>query len=565
MSFLDRVIGLFKKDHVSQVTEKGKGWSYDDPYGSENVVSAGREHLRAALAMDHDLMSRYADYENMDDYPELSCALDIYADDTTITDSLRGKTIWAESKDKILQNIIDDCLHRRIRIEEDIHPAIRTLCKYGNCFAEIIVTENGVVGLNFLPVPTMRRLVTAKGDLIGYVQDLTGKFRIESLDIESKSGLRKQCEERGMIFFETWEIVHWRLRSKFIKSLYGYSILDAARWIWKRLAMLEDTALVYKLTRSPGRYVFYVATGDLPPDEAMSLVRKVKRGYKKRTLVNPHTREVEFRANPLTPEDDMWIPVMSNGEATRVDVLSGPDWQSMEDIEYFRDKMFTSIKIPRSYYGGDAEAEQNLAQKDVRFARTCMRIQREFRNGIRHIIRIHLAAINIDPDTHEWDTRMTVPSSIFELQQIEVMNAQAGLIETLSPYLPENWLLQRVLHLSKDDAVAVTKEKKEEEEKDALEQARITSSVQDKYPGVQMAAVSPMGGEMAAESVLMRERKALVEVTDIKKELAAIRKMASENMKSFSMIDRRLEELSGTNYRDMRRLHGNLTRMSNRK
>lgn len=546
MSWTDRIKKLIKRDKGEQIAEKGKGWAFDDPMNSsiDNVtVSAAYNNLKSALSMDQALMARYADYENMDDYPELNCALDIFADDTTITDNLRGKTIWAESKDAILKDIIDDCLHRRLRIEEDIWLAIRTLSKYGNCFAEIVTTDIGVVGLNFLPVPTMRRLVTMKGDLIGYIQDLAGRFNIEGFVIDDINKLKEQTKERGMIFFEPWEIVHWRLQSKFVRSLYGYSVLDAARWIWKRLAMLEDTALVFKLTRSPGRYAFYVDTGDLPPDEAMALVRKVKRQYKKRTLVNPTTGELEFRNNPLSPEDDVWIPTRSGKESTRVDVLSGPEWQSMEDIQYFRDKMFTSIKIPRSYYGGDAEAEQGLAQKDVRFARTCMRIQREFRNGIRQIIRVHLAAINIDPDTVEWDTRMTMPSSIFELQQIEVMNAQAGLIETLSQYFPKEWLLCRVLHLSQDDAMSVMNDKFNEEEKVLMDQARIASSIEKKYPGIDINDATAKTGDVNKN-----------ENVDVSKEIKKLTEMVSRYMQESNMVIKKLDEMDLSSKRDIRRL-----------
>jgi hypothetical protein len=549
MKWIDRIKKLFDSDKSSKISETGKGYSFDDPNGNMFDVSANSSYnnLKAALTMDQDLMARYVDYENMDDYPELQSALDIYADDTTITDNLRGRTIWAESEDTFLMDIIDDCLHRRIRIEEDIWLAVRTLCKYGNCFAEIVTTEVGVVGLNFLPVPTMRRLVTVKGNLVGYIQDLNGRFNIESLSIEDKSKLKQQCEERGMIFFETWEIVHWRLQSKFVRSLYGYSILDAARWIWKRLAMLEDTALVYKLTRSPGRYAFYVDTGDLPPDEAMALVKKVRRQYKKRTLINPSTGELEFRNNPLSPEDDVWIPTRSGKDSTRVDVLSGPDWQSMEDIEYFRDKMFTSIKIPRSYYGGDAEADQGLAQKDVRFARTCMRIQREFRNGIRQIIRVHLAAINIDPDKSEWDTRMTMPSSIFELQQIEVMNAQAGLIETLSSLLPKEWLVKRILHLSQDDAVAVVNDKASEDERDALDQARIASLIQTRYPGVEVAPTDASGVQQ--ESI------------NVSGEIKKLSEMITKYMKESNLAIKKLEEMDSYSKRRMRIVDSNVRRI----
>ena len=140
MGFKDRIAKFFKKDKEIKVAEKGKGWTHDDPTGLVDTDCSGVRNLQAALTMDQALMSRYVDYENMDDYPELTAGLDIYADDTTITDNLRNKTIWAESKDKILRDIIDDLLHRRIRIEEDIWLIMRTLCKYGNALSEIVTT-----------------------------------------------------------------------------------------------------------------------------------------------------------------------------------------------------------------------------------------------------------------------------------------------------------------------------------------------------------------------------------------------------------------------------------------
>lgn len=488
MAFKDRIARLFKKDTGAQIEKAGKGHSIDDPTGNPIETSSdGRLNgVRAALSMDQDLMMRYADYEQMDDYPELAASLDIVSDDSTITDTLRNRSIWGESKDRVLKDIIDDCLHRRLRIEEDIWLYVRTLCKYGSLFAELIVNDTGVVGLNALPTPTMRRIIDEKGNLIGFVQDLNGRFNIDRIGFtdSDKSKIAAQVEERGMVFFEPWEVVHWRLRSKYVRSLYGFSSMEAARHPWKRLAMLEDTMLLYRLSRSPGRYSFYVDTGDLPPDEAMALVRKVRRQYKKKKFLNA-SGELEFRNNNLSPEDDMWIPTRGGKESTRVETLSGPDWNVIDDIEYLRDKMFTALKIPRSFYGGDADAEAGLAQKDVRFARMCLRVQREFRNGIRHVLRVHLAAMNIDPDTVQWNTRMTAPSSIFELQQIEVMNAQAGLIETLSQYFPRDWLLTRVFNMSQDDATIIVRNKTSEDEAAAFDSARIADVIQKKYPGIE--------------------------------------------------------------------------------
>jgi hypothetical protein len=448
------------------------------------------EDLAQTLSIDGDLMYRYIDYENMDDYPETSASLDIYSDDTTIPDSIHGKSIWSQSQDKVIRDIIDDCLHRRLKIEEDIWIAVRTLVKYGNLFGEIVVTEVGVVGINWLPTPTVRRIVNPKGVLLGFVQDLSGQFNYSFRDVVKSLEAGKLPElaedEEHLTFFYPWEIVHWRLRSKMIRSQYGFSVLDAARWVYKRLQMMEDTALVQKLTRAPGRFAFYVDTGDLPPKEAMALVRQVKIGFKKKKLIDPSTGKLDHRYNPLSPHEDMWIPTRGGKESTRVEVIAGPDVQMMDDVEYFQKKMVTATKVPRQYLGmgeGD-ETRATLSQTDVRFARACMRVQREFIVGIRKLIRVHMAALNIDPDSVEWKIKMTVPSSIFEMQQIEVMNAQAELANALSEYMPKQWILKHILHLTDDDAAHVTSDKNAEEADDMKREAATQSDIARMYPGV---------------------------------------------------------------------------------
>ena len=247
-------------------------------------------------------------------------------------------------------------MHKRVRIEEEIYGLTRTLTKYGNCFSEIIADKSGVIGLNFLPPPTVRRIETDKGTLVGYVQDPNGQFGL-STSAAKKAIETNQATVDGAIVFEPWEVVHWRIMGKSMSSCYGFSILDPVRWVWRRLVMAEDSALVYKLTRSPARFAFYVDVGDLPPAQAVSYVNQVKSQYKKKKFINNSTGKLDFRVNPLGADEDFWIPSRAGQESTRIDVISGPDYQAVEDLEYFRSKLFSGLKVPKSYLGLDRDWE----------------------------------------------------------------------------------------------------------------------------------------------------------------------------------------------------------------
>ena len=452
-------IPLKKGNDESQIAGSNGG-------GFANGYS-GYDQLSDSLHMEDSLMYRYADYEEMDDYPEIGSALDVYADDATVQDAQHNTCIWPVSPDRIVREILDDLLYRRLRIDEDIYALTRGLAKYGNAYAEILANDTGVVGLNYLPAPTMRRVEDEKGNLIGFVQSLDSRFLMDNRSIIEDIKNKKLPE--GTIFFEPYEVVHWRLQGKRVHTTYGYSILDSARWIFRRLVMAEDSALIYKLTRAPARFAFYVDTGNLPPAQRTAYVNQVKQAYKKKKLFNAATGKLDFRANPLAMDEDFWIPTSNGVDATRIDVVSGPDYQTTDDLEYFRGKLFSALKVPRRYLGFDGgESRASLSQEDVRFARTIQRLQREVRNGYKKVCRIHLAALNVDPDQLAYDLRMTTSSTIFELSQLELLNARAGAAAALIEYLPKEWILEKIFEFPKDDATYIQQTKKNEMRDEAL-------------------------------------------------------------------------------------------------
>jgi hypothetical protein len=487
----DRVKKWFGSDKETVIASLKKG---DDASGvaggnGGGFVNGGSgyDQLSDTLRMEESLLYRYADYEEMDDYPEIGSALDVYADDATVLDARHNTCIWPLSKDNLVREILADLLYRRLRIDEDIYALTRGLAKYGNAFAEIIADQSGIIGLNYLPAPTMRRLEDSKGNLFGFVQSMDGRFLSDThvfID-EIKQGKIPE----GVTFFEPYEVVHWRMQGKRVHTTYGYSVLDSARWVFRRLVMAEDSALIYKLTRAPARYAFYVDTANLPPQQRTAYVNQVKQGYKKRKLFNPSTGKLDFRMNPLAADDDFWIPTSNGVDATRIEVISGPDYQTTDDLEYFRSKLFSALKVPRRYLGFDGgESRASLSQEDVRFARTIQRLQREVRNGYKKVCRIHLAALNIDPDQIDYDLKMTTSSTIFELSQLELLNARAGAAQSLMEYLPKEWILENIFEFSKDDALYIQKVKQNEVRDDAMFQA-----------DTQAKAMEAMGGAAAAE------------------------------------------------------------------
>lgn len=284
-----------------------------------NLVSQfGYDSLAEHLRIDQDLQARYTDYEEMDEFGEISTALDIYADDSAMPDMESGMSIWVESESRSVEDELNDLLHKRLLIEDDIWGLERTVAKYGNAFGELLVDKGGVVGINFLPPPTIRRVEGPRGQLLGFVQDVRGEF---NLSMEDFYKLAKQRETHDrppgeLTVFEDWELVHWRLRGKHLRSVYGHGVVDAARWIWKRLALLEDALLIYKLSRAPARYAFYVDVGEYDMERGLAYVNRVKNQFVKKKFVNPATGKLDMRHNPLCLHGDTEVQLLDGSVRT---------------------------------------------------------------------------------------------------------------------------------------------------------------------------------------------------------------------------------------------------------
>jgi hypothetical protein len=227
--------------------------------------------------------------------------------------------------------------------------------------------------------------------------------------------------------------------------------------------LLEDAAMIYRLQRAPERYAFYVDVGDLPPREALAWVNKVRQQFKKKKFVNPSTNKLDVKYDPWAVDDDFFIPVRKGTESTRIEVVGSPSWQHMDDIEYFRDKLFAAIKVPKAYLGQEeGVARAVLSNEDTRFARTILRVQRELRNGFSKVCRVNMAALNIDPAKVDYEMHMTTPSSIFELAQLEVRNARADLASRMRDHVSIHWVLANVFGMSDSEIEIIIKQREED-------------------------------------------------------------------------------------------------------
>jgi hypothetical protein len=425
------------------------------------------EDIQEYVKISQELMQRYRDYEDMDDDPIISSAFNIYADDVTQIDYRTKSTVWVESTDEKTEKTIGG-LFDRISIESEIWEIARTLAKYGNDFELIQHDDNRVNELDFISPALIRRY--EYGDKVAFAVDPRARFTLKDKEVVEKSTEQRMFE--NVMLFENWEILHLRLRTKNRGSRYGYGVAEGARSAWKRLMLLEDATMLYKLTRAPNRYVFYVRTGNKPPKEQRAILKEYQKEYRKKKYIDPTTGRLSLKNNPLSSQEDLWVPLQDGKDPSRIETFPSLDFQSMDELDYFKNKLFAGLGVPKRFLTYDETADSRTASsnEDIRFARSVLRLQREIISGLNKVIGVDYALRGEDYSDLNYVVKMTVPSTAFEIAQLEVENTKVAIAAGYDAFVSKEWILTRILGLSEVEATKILTKKRSEMKADLAAQ-----------------------------------------------------------------------------------------------
>ncbi len=355
-------------------------------------------------------LAAYYDYESMEYTPEISAALDIYAEEST-TANEDGFILQIYSESKRIKSILADLFNNRLDINTNLPMWTRNTCKYGDNFVYLkLDPEKGIMGSQQLPNIQLERI--ERGMKIS-----SGKYQTDS----TTDALKFIWNEKDLEF-NTWEIAHFRLLGDDRKLPYGTSMLEKARRIWKQLILSEDAMLVYRTSRAPERRVFKVFVGNMDDKDVEPYVQRVANKFKRDQIADPQTGNVDLRFNQMAVDQDFFIPVRDPNAPNPIDTLPGAqNLSEIADIEYIQKKLLTALRVPKAFLGfeevvGDGK---NLSLQDIRFARTINRIQKSMIQELNKIAIIHLYILGFEDELNNFVLGLTNPSSQADLLKIE--------------------------------------------------------------------------------------------------------------------------------------------------
>lgn len=400
-----RLTRLFRSGPVVRHKIAG-GENLREPQGTARAykkeLSSLYVHSLASYGQ-YERLSRYSDFQEMEFTPEIASALDIYADESTAYDENKA-VINIVSKNQEIKAVLETLFFDILNIEFNIWSWTRNLCKYGDFVLFVDASdENGI--LNLLPIP------------INEIE------REEGFSAEDPFAVRFRWLTQGNTILENWQVIHFRLLGNDSFLPYGSSVIEPARRIWRQLILIEDAMLVYRIVRSPERRVFKIDVGNIPPDQVDQFMEQIKTRLRRNQIVDPTTGRVDLRYNPLSVDEDYFLPVRGDKSSDISTLAGGQFTGDIDDVNYIQSKLFAALKVPKAYLGyeGELGSKATLSQQDVRFARTIERIQKIIISELNKIAIIHLFLLGYSgEDLVDFYIEMANSSTIAEQQKLEL-------------------------------------------------------------------------------------------------------------------------------------------------
>ena len=429
--------------------EKLKLQGQQSLYLSSNWTKVENNLYTQAVYYEPTRLASFYDYESMEYTPEISTALDIYAEEST-TPNQDGYILQVYSESKRIKSILVDLFVNVLDINTSLPMWIRNMCKYGDNFVYLkLDAEKGVTGCMQLPNIEIERL--EKG-IDSNTNNATVNVNRKDLKFVWKA---KNSE------FNTWEVAHFRLLGDDRKLPYGTSMLEKARRIWKQLVLAEDAMLIYRTSRAPERRVFKVFVGNMDDKDVEAYVQRVANKFKRDQVVDRKTGNVDLRFNQMAVDQDYFIPVRDAAAVNPIDTLpGGTNLSEIADIEYIQKKLVTALRVPKAYLGfeepvGDGK---NLSLLDIRFARTINRIQKSAIAEMNKIAIIHLFLMGFEDELSNFTLQLTNPSKQADLLMIDVWTTKVTLYKDMVSEIPKSiqpvsatWAKKHIFGFSDDE------------------------------------------------------------------------------------------------------------------
>ena len=213
-----------------------------------------------------------------------------------------------------------------------------------------------------------------------------------------------------------------------------------------QLRMIEDSLVIYRLSRAPERRIFYIDVGNLPKVKAEQYLRDVMTRYRNKLVYDANTGEIRDDKKYMAMLEDFWLPRREGGRGTEISTLpGGQNLGEITDIEYFKKKLFRALNVPPSRMDGEGGfnlgRSSEILRDELKFTKFVGRLRKRFSNMFNDMLRTQLLLKNI-VTPEDWETMsehiqydFLYDNHFSELKDAELMTERLNLVQTAEPYI----------------------------------------------------------------------------------------------------------------------------------
>jgi len=233
------------------------------------------------------------------------------------------------------------------------------------------------------------------------------------------------------------------------------SYLHKAIKALNQLRMVEDSLVIYRLSRAPERRIFYIDVGNLPKVKAEQYLRDVMNRYRNKLVYNADTGEIRDDKKYMAMLEDFWLPRREGGRGTEISTLpGGQNLGELTDIEYFQSKLYKSLNVPSSRLdsqgGFNLGRSSEILRDELKFTKFVGRLRKRFSQIFNDMLKTQLILKNIiTPE--DWDTLedhiqydFLYDNHFSDLKENELLQEQLGVIASMEPYMGKYFSAQYV-------------------------------------------------------------------------------------------------------------------------
>jgi hypothetical protein len=411
---------FFRRDEPSVSDNGGISAEVDPRYYEFSLLtgdSAVNRWFDERTELPEDRGRRRELYDDMDrDFVEM--ILNMYANDATQFNLKANATIWIESTNKQVREICTELL-KRLEIEENAFPMVRSIIKYGEEFDLLTYTPNRIESWSPVSGLTYTILDPNSKNLLGY-------------------SLKSETDPDYSL---PWDFIPFILKGKDRSRKYGTSMLDPLYSINAKYLMMEDAAAVYRILQMPDRDVYYVDCTGCSVTNAERRLQQVKNTVNKQRYVDSSKTRVSKNFKfPGSATGIMVLPIFRDRQDRMEKQSSQSRVQDVYDLEHFLRRLTATASIPPErlgleFSGGiQYDSSKSLTMQDVQYARMIKRPQRTYLRGLVLACEIELCLRGIDPTKKENSFKVAADPVSFleEIQRQDLYEARLGVVDSFT-------------------------------------------------------------------------------------------------------------------------------------